>query len=85
MSGLKISSSVKIEIEEFVGNINFGLRQIQIKDVLIQFGLHKTLKGKPYPTFSSGSGTNFDGQNKFAENSQWVKIKFKSISALSVG
>ncbi|RYQ84281.1 hypothetical protein Ahy_B10g103423 [Arachis hypogaea] len=40
------SSAVKLEIEKFDGRINFGLWQIQVKDVLIQSGLHKALKKK---------------------------------------
>ncbi|KAL9459724.1 hypothetical protein AB3S75_003012 [Citrus x aurantiifolia] len=56
MSALKFSSLVKFEIEKFNGRINFGLWQVQVKDVLIQSGLNKTLKGKPSPASSSGSG-----------------------------
>ncbi|ESR45251.1 hypothetical protein CICLE_v10003098mg [Citrus x clementina] len=56
MSGLKFSSPVKFEIEKFDGRINFGLWQVQVKDVLIQSGLHKALKGKPSPASNSGSG-----------------------------
>ena len=56
MSGLKFSSSMKFEIEKFDGKINFGLWQIQVEHVLIQSGLHKSLKWKPSPTFNSGSG-----------------------------
>ncbi|RYR69649.1 hypothetical protein Ahy_A03g016205 [Arachis hypogaea] len=39
-SGLipRYSSAVKLEIEKFDGRINFGLWQIQVKDVLIQSG-----------------------------------------------
>ncbi|RYR23849.1 hypothetical protein Ahy_B02g057347 [Arachis hypogaea] len=44
MSGY--SSVVKLEIEKFDRRINFGLWQIQVKDVLIQSGLHKALKEK---------------------------------------
>ncbi|RYR62367.1 hypothetical protein Ahy_A04g019864 [Arachis hypogaea] len=40
------SSAVKLEIEKFDGRINFGLWQVQVKDVLIQSGLHKVLKEK---------------------------------------
>ncbi|RYR36624.1 hypothetical protein Ahy_A09g041590 [Arachis hypogaea] len=40
------SSAVKLEIEKFDGRINFGLWQVQVKDVLIQSGLHKALKEK---------------------------------------
>ncbi|RYR19346.1 hypothetical protein Ahy_B03g064105 [Arachis hypogaea] len=43
---LGYSSAVKLEIEKFDGRINFGLWQIQVKDVLIQSGLHKALKEK---------------------------------------
>ena len=34
------STTVKFDIEKFDGKINFGLWQIQVKDVLIQSGLH---------------------------------------------
>ncbi|KAK7245918.1 hypothetical protein RIF29_40772 [Crotalaria pallida] len=40
------SSAVKFDIEKFDGRINFGMWQIQVKDVLIQSGLHKALTGK---------------------------------------
>ncbi|RYR32937.1 hypothetical protein Ahy_A10g047461 [Arachis hypogaea] len=43
MSGY--SSAVKLEIEKFDGRINFGLWQIQVKDVLIQSGV----EDKKYP------------------------------------
>ena len=39
------SSAVKIDLEKFDGRINFGLWKIQVKDVLIQLGLHKAFKG----------------------------------------
>ncbi|XP_052117385.1 uncharacterized protein LOC127747476 [Arachis duranensis] len=42
----RYSSAVKLEIEKFDGRINFGLWQIQVKDVLIQSDLHKALKEK---------------------------------------
>ena len=38
--------TVKFDIEKFDGRIIFGLWQIQVKDLLIQYGLHKALKGK---------------------------------------
>ncbi|RYQ87695.1 hypothetical protein Ahy_A10g050666 [Arachis hypogaea] len=38
---------VGVEMQEkFDGRINFGLWQVQVKDVLIQSGLHKALKEK---------------------------------------
>ncbi|KAL5790954.1 hypothetical protein ACOSQ2_005842 [Xanthoceras sorbifolium] len=42
----KFSSSLKFDVEKFDGKINFGLWQVQVKDVLIQSGLHKVLKEK---------------------------------------
>jgi hypothetical protein len=39
------SSAMKFDIEKFDGRINFGLLKVQVKDVLIQSGLHKALKG----------------------------------------
>ncbi|RYR42423.1 hypothetical protein Ahy_A08g038900 [Arachis hypogaea] len=36
----------ELRFEKFDGRINFGLWQIQVKDVLIQSGLHKALKEK---------------------------------------
>ncbi|KAF7802225.1 cytochrome p450 [Senna tora] len=42
----KFSSAVKFDVEKFDGRINFGLWQVQVKDVLIQSGLHKALEGK---------------------------------------
>ncbi|KAL9438154.1 hypothetical protein AB3S75_023924 [Citrus x aurantiifolia] len=56
MSRLKFSSLMKFEIEKFAGRINYGLWQIQVKDVLIQSGLHKALKRKSSLVSSSGSG-----------------------------
>ncbi|PON59457.1 hypothetical protein PanWU01x14_159670 [Parasponia andersonii] len=41
MSRNKISILVKVDVEKFDGNINFDLWQIQVNDLLIQFGLHK--------------------------------------------
>ncbi|PON75591.1 hypothetical protein PanWU01x14_042160 [Parasponia andersonii] len=46
MSGNKISIPVRADVEKFGGNINFGLWQIQVKNLLIQSGLHKILKGR---------------------------------------
>jgi len=42
---MSYSSAMKFDIEKFDGRINFGLRKVQVKDVLIQLGLHKALKG----------------------------------------
>ena len=45
----------KFDVEKFDGIINFGLWQVQVKDVLIQSGLHKALKGKPVSSGESSS------------------------------
>lgn len=44
-AAMSYSSAMKFDIEKFDGRINFGLWKIQVKDVLIQSGLHKALKG----------------------------------------
>ncbi|KAL6582592.1 hypothetical protein OROMI_004670 [Orobanche minor] len=51
----KFSSAMKFDVEKFDGRINFGLWQVQVKDVLIQSGLHKALKGKPVSSGESSS------------------------------
>ena len=42
---MSYSSEIKFDIEKFDGRINFALWKIQVKDVLIQSGLHNALKG----------------------------------------
>ncbi|OVA16863.1 hypothetical protein BVC80_1231g7 [Macleaya cordata] len=44
--GYKGSNSIKLDVEKFDGLINFGLWQIQVKKVLIQYGLIKAPKGR---------------------------------------
>ena len=39
------TSNAKFEVEKFNGKINFSLWKVQVKDILIQQGLHKALKG----------------------------------------
>ncbi|PON99640.1 hypothetical protein TorRG33x02_044050, partial [Trema orientale] len=46
MSGIKYSTPIRADVEKFDGNIHFGLWQVQVKDLLIQSGQHKVLKGK---------------------------------------
>ena len=46
---------MKFDFEKFDGKINFGLWQIQVKDILIKYGLHKVLKGKLTPEGSEKS------------------------------
>ena len=43
-------SAMKFDVEKYDGRINFGLWQVQAKDLLIQSGLHKVLKASlPLP------------------------------------
>ncbi|MCI32429.1 F-box/kelch-repeat protein, partial [Trifolium medium] len=37
--------TLKFGIEKFDGKMKFGLWQIQVKDIMIQSGLHKILRG----------------------------------------
>ncbi|KAL5805097.1 hypothetical protein ACOSQ3_031897 [Xanthoceras sorbifolium] len=60
----KFSSSLKFGVEKFDGKINFGLWQVQVKDVLIQSGLHKVLKEKLGSVLSDSSkGDNWKKNN----------------------
>ncbi|KAL5864048.1 hypothetical protein ACOSQ3_001562 [Xanthoceras sorbifolium] len=60
----KFSSSLKFGVEKFDGKINFGLWQVQVKDVLIQSGLHKVLKEKSGPVLKDSSkGDNWKKNN----------------------
>ncbi|KAL5828114.1 hypothetical protein ACOSQ4_019911 [Xanthoceras sorbifolium] len=60
----KFSSSLKFGVEKFDGKINFGLWQVQVKDVLIQSGLHKVLKEKSGSILSDSSkGDNWKKNN----------------------
>ncbi|KAL5996401.1 hypothetical protein ACLOJK_026479 [Asimina triloba] len=47
-SFLRLNSSKK-DVEKFDERINFGLWQVQVKNVLIQSDLHKALKSRPTP------------------------------------
>ena len=52
---------IRFDIEKFDGKMNFGLWQVQVKDILIQYGLHKALKGKSTPTNPEDSGDSNKG------------------------
>jgi len=41
---MSYSSALKFDIEKFDGRINSDLWKVQVKDVLIQSGLHEMLK-----------------------------------------
>ncbi|KAL5836132.1 hypothetical protein ACOSQ4_015629 [Xanthoceras sorbifolium] len=68
----KFSSSLKFGVEKFDGKINFGLWQVQVKDVLIQYGLHKVLKEKSGPVLKYyGKGESSKGDSSKGDN--WKK------------
>jgi hypothetical protein len=63
--------SLKFGIERYDGRMNFGLWQIQVKDILIQYGLHKMLRGIP-------ASDSSDGAEKFGTNDvDWKDLDLK--------
>lgn len=66
--------SIKFDIEKFDGRINFGLWQVQVRDILIQSGLHKALKGKPE------AGSSDDSSSKRDE--EWDDLDLRAASAI---
>jgi hypothetical protein len=62
---------LKFGIESFNRRMNFGLWQIQVKDILIQSGLHKTLRGIPTSHSSDGA---IEGGASLAECSKNTNI-----------
>ncbi|PHT58503.1 hypothetical protein CQW23_00866 [Capsicum baccatum] len=76
----------KFEIEKFDGRINFGLWQVQVKDVLIQSGLHKVLKERP----TSGKGdkdsekseSSKDSEKSRISDEEWEELDMKAASQI---
>ncbi|PON70119.1 hypothetical protein PanWU01x14_082940 [Parasponia andersonii] len=64
MLGNKILIPVRVDVEKFDRNINFGLWQIQIKDLLIQSRLHKILKGKEAYKGKNSEKSNISDEDK---------------------
>ena len=62
MASVKYTKVDRFEIEKFDGVMNFGLWQIQVKDVLIQLGLVKALKGRPEKKTKSKGATESSSQ-----------------------
>lgn len=60
------SNAVKIDLEKFDGRINFDLWKIQVKDILIQLGLHKV---------SNGNISNMD-------NAKWEELDLRVSSTI---
>ena len=70
-------STVKFDIEKFDRRINFGLWQIQVKDLLIQHGLHKALKGKPTTVSSTDSE-----KSSTASDDDWEELDLRAANAI---
>ena len=70
--------SLKFGIERFDGRMNFGLWQIQVKDILIQYGLHKTLRG--IPAFCSSDGAVKSGTSDV----DWEDLDLKAASSIQL-
>ena len=74
-------SAMKFDVEKFDGRINFGFWQVQVKDLLIQSGLHKALKGKPTTT----SGEYFVRSKVFksiVSDEDWEELDLKAFSTI---
>ncbi|KAJ0834198.1 putative RNA-directed DNA polymerase [Helianthus annuus] len=70
-------SPMRFDVEKYDGRINFGLWQVQVKDVLIQSGLHKALRGKLTPVSSKdSSGTSKD------DDEEWEDLDLRAASAI---
>lgn len=76
----------KFEIEKFDGRINFGLWQVQVKDVLIQSGLHKALKGRPTSVKddkgSEKSESSGDSEKSKMNDEEWEELDMKAASQI---
>ncbi|KAL4566695.1 hypothetical protein LXL04_030816 [Taraxacum kok-saghyz] len=68
---------MRFDVEKYEGRINFGLWQVQVKDVLIQSGLHKALKGKSAPVSSKESSAA--GKD---DDEEWDDLDLRAASAI---
>ncbi|KAL8527524.1 hypothetical protein ACS0TY_005390 [Phlomoides rotata] len=67
---------MKYDVEKFDGRINFNLWQVQVKDVLIQSGVHKALKERPI----SSEGTSNKGSSMIDED--WEDLDPRAASTI---
>ncbi|KAF3622233.1 hypothetical protein FXO38_31400 [Capsicum annuum] len=76
----------KFEIEKFDGRINFGVWQVQVKDVLIQSGLHKALKERPTSEKgnkdSEKSESSKDSEKSKISDEEWEELDMKAASQI---
>jgi hypothetical protein len=68
--------SLKFGIERFDRRMNFGLWQIQVKDILIQSRLHKMLKS--IPASSSSDGAEKSG----ISDKDWEDLDLRAVSSI---
>ncbi|KAK1570862.1 hypothetical protein Q3G72_008254 [Acer saccharum] len=79
---------MRFDVEKFDGKINFGLWQVQVKDLLIQFGLHKALKGKSTPVNPEGFGdsrkemVSTSSEKPMMSNDDWEDLDERAASAI---
>ncbi|KAK2648389.1 hypothetical protein Ddye_015878 [Dipteronia dyeriana] len=79
---------MRFEVEKFDEKINFGLWQARVKDLLIQYGLHKALKGKSTQVKHNGSrdfeketvGTS--SEKSVMSNDDWEDLDERAASAI---
>lgn len=62
-------SNARFDIEKFDGKINFGLWQVQVRDILIQQGLHRALKGRK-------------GKREDMDDDDWEEYDLQACSAI---
>ena len=80
-------SATKFDVEKFDGKINFALWQVQVKDLLIQSGLYKVLKGRPIPLTSakdsevSGDSSGGSGKSTMSDE-DWEELDMKAASQI---
>ena len=76
----------RFEIEKFDGKINFGLWQVQVKDILIQHGLHKALKGRSIPVASESSKDKEPEKDKSKKSvmsdDEWEELDMRAASLI---
>ena len=70
-------SSMKFNVEKFDGRINFGLWQVQVKDLFIQSGLHKALNGKPTNVFDEDLARSEVSKSTLSDE-DWDELDLKA-------
>ena len=79
---------MRFDIDKFDGKMNFGSWQIQVKDILIQYGLHKALKGRSTPANPEGSRdsnketTSTSSRKSKMSDDDWEDLDEKAASAI---